>query len=65
MAQGWEYKVVALKRERGSLFALTPWPSDEETTRILNREGAGGWELVNIAFTSLSSAPRMVFKRPR
>lgn len=65
MGNSWEYKVLTLKSEKGGFLNLNAIPKDDEATRIINREGSLGWELVS-AVSVMSSQPlRLFFKRPR
>lgn len=65
MGNTWEYKVLTLKPEKPGLFSMSSVPDDDEATRIINREGSKGWELVS-AVNILASQPlRLFFKRPR
>lgn len=65
MGNSWEYKVLTLKPEKGTFFAISAIPKDEEATRIINREGSQGWELVNAVAIAPTQPVRLFFKRPR
>lgn len=68
MGNSWEYKVLTLKREEHKFFATTPTPDDDESTRIINREGNSGWELVSAVALGTAFQPpqlRLFFKRAR
>lgn len=64
----WEYKTVTVKHS-GGLLSFPETPSDEESTAALNREGALGWELVNVVYivgaASTNGPMTFYFKRPR
>lgn len=65
MGNSWEYKVLTLKSEKGSMLSFTAVPKDDEATRIINREGSQGWELVNAVLVGPAQPLRLFFKRPR
>ncbi|MFC5579717.1 DUF4177 domain-containing protein [Rhodanobacter terrae] len=64
MSTTWEYKASTLKHGGGGL-QLTLTPTDEETTAVLNREGAQGWELVSAVCAGIAQPTVLYFKRPR
>lgn len=65
MSTTWEYKVLSLKPEKTKFFSITNLPSDEEASRIINREGERGWELVNTVSVGTGMPLKLFFKRPR
>ena len=65
MGNSWEYKVLTLKSEKGNWLNWSAVPPDEEATRLINREGSQGWELVNAVASSAAQPLRLFFKRPR
>ena len=65
MGNSWEYKVLTLKSEKSMFLKFTHMPADDEATRIINREGSQGWELVNAVVVAPTQPLRLFFKRPR
>ncbi len=65
MGNSWEHKVMTLKSEKGRWLTVSAVPTDEEATRIINREGSQGWELVNAVSIGPTQPLRLFFKRPR
>lgn len=65
MGNSWEYKVMTLKSEKRSFLSITGVPDDDEATRIINREGSQGWELVSAVWPVSTQPLKLFFKRPR
>lgn len=65
MGSSWEYKVITLKKKGSGLFVISNIPNDGDSTSILNREGAEGWELVSAVSPQNMAPLKLFFKRPR
>lgn len=65
MGNSWEYKVMTLKKQNAGLFSISAAPDDAESTSIINREGAEGWELVSAVSPQNMAPLKLFFKRPR
>lgn len=60
MTERWKYKVVDVRQSRW--FATRPTAEDMQTE--LDRLGSQGWELVSVIALPVTSAPRLILKRP-
>ena len=64
MSSTWEYKAVTVTH-KGSMFAMSKTPDDDEATAALNREGSLGWELVSAVCVAALQPVTFYFKRAR